>query len=268
MLLLGILCECAARLCLLALDVHTSRARLPATAQHRRRCWTRHHLLSLPRRRRAQVMMSWLAKLCGLPTKFLPDASSPKAPGGVIQSTSSEAVLVAMLAARARAMKGQPHEETLKLVAYGSDQARVRLLCRRACCLPCSACARSCMMTAMQRSCTACQLHSRHAVPGRGCSLGRALATTPPTTTSAARCDRQQAHSCYKKAAMVLGLQHVRLLHGQPDRDYALDPQHLADAIAEDLQAGLRPFFFMATVGTTSSCAVDPLRELGTICRE
>jgi hypothetical protein len=42
--------------------------------------------------------------------------------GGVIQGTSSEAVLVAMLAARARVLEGRPHEDTLKLVAYGSDQ--------------------------------------------------------------------------------------------------------------------------------------------------
>lgn len=83
--------------------------------------------------------MDWLVKLCGLPDKFLckppsSDASSNgstsngingsrcKSPGGVIQGTSSEAVLVAMLAARARAMAGRPAEDALKLVAYGTNQ--------------------------------------------------------------------------------------------------------------------------------------------------
>lgn len=82
-----------------------------------------------------QVMMDWLVKLCGLPDKFLcksptlttnsssnGDSSSSKSPGGVIQGTSSEAVLVAMLAARARALAGQPPEAALKLVAYGTNQ--------------------------------------------------------------------------------------------------------------------------------------------------
>lgn len=85
-------------------------------------------------------MMDWLVKLCGLPDKFLckphnsssaaeasstsngNSGSSSKSPGGVIQGTSSEAVLVAMLAARARAMAGRQPEESLKLVAYGTNQ--------------------------------------------------------------------------------------------------------------------------------------------------
>jgi hypothetical protein len=102
--------------------------------------------------------MDWLAQLCGLPDKFLfsradagadADAAPPNGPaagaapradmagatadaaaaaagpgGGVIQGTSSEGVLVAMLAARARAMRGRPPEDAVRLVAYGSDQAR------------------------------------------------------------------------------------------------------------------------------------------------
>lgn len=38
------------------------------------------------------------------------------------QGSTSEAVLVALLAARARAMRGQPPAQALNLVAYGSDQ--------------------------------------------------------------------------------------------------------------------------------------------------
>jgi hypothetical protein len=39
-----------------------------------------------------------------------------------MQGTSSEAVLVAMLAARAKTLRNRPAEDTLKLVVYSSDQ--------------------------------------------------------------------------------------------------------------------------------------------------
>ena len=42
---------------------------------------------------------------------------------GVIQSTASEATLVALLAAKARAVQGRPAEDAHKVVAYCSDQA-------------------------------------------------------------------------------------------------------------------------------------------------
>jgi len=45
-------------------------------------------------------------------------------------------------------------------------------------------------------------------------------------------------------------------------------PDLLARQIEEDLQAGRRPFFVAATVGTTSSGGIDPLSDIGRICRE
>ena len=44
-------------------------------------------------------------------------------------------------------------------------------------------------------------------------------------------------------------------------------PDRLAEAIAADQAAGRRPCFVCATVGTTSSTAIDPIREIGRICR-
>lgn len=58
-------------------------------------------------------------QLFGLPAKFITASGTG---GGVIQGTSSEAVLVALLAARARALKGRPPADALRLVAYASDQ--------------------------------------------------------------------------------------------------------------------------------------------------
>ncbi len=45
-------------------------------------------------------------------------------------------------------------------------------------------------------------------------------------------------------------------------------PEALAEALAADRAAGLVPAFVCATVGTTSSLAVDPLAAIGELCRE
>ena len=37
-------------------------------------------------------------------------------------------------------------------------------------------------------------------------------------------------------------------------------------AVAEDVAAGLLPIFLTGTIGTTSSCAVDPIEALAPIC--
>jgi hypothetical protein len=57
----------------------------------------------------------------------------------------------------------------------------------------------------------------------------------------------------------------VRLLPAHPEDDYALQPGVLEAAIQEDIAAGLLPFYVVATIGTTSSCAVDPVSALGRI---
>lgn len=75
-----------------------------------------------------------------------------------------------------------------------------------------------------------------------------------------------QTHSCYKKAAMILGLDHVRVLPTSEATSWAIRSQDLEAAISEDLAKGLIPFFVCATIGTTSSCAVDPIPQLGEVC--
>jgi aromatic-L-amino-acid decarboxylase len=62
-----------------------------------------------------------------------------------------------------------------------------------------------------------------------------------------------------------LGRQNLRLI--EVDETYALRPEALARRIQEDRQAGLVPCFVCAAVGTTSSTAMDPLPEIGRICR-
>lgn len=77
-----------------------------------------------------------------------------------------------------------------------------------------------------------------------------------------------QAHSSIEKAVRVagLGVRQLRLI--EVDDRFALRPELLRARIQEDRQAGLVPCFVAATVGTTSSNAIDPLPEIGRICRE
>ena len=76
-----------------------------------------------------------------------------------------------------------------------------------------------------------------------------------------------QAHSSIEKGVKIAGLgeQNLRLI--EVDENYAMRPEALARQIKQDRQAGLNPCFVSATVGTTSSTALDPLPEIGQICR-
>jgi aromatic-L-amino-acid/L-tryptophan decarboxylase len=76
-----------------------------------------------------------------------------------------------------------------------------------------------------------------------------------------------QAHSSLEKAVKVAGLgsEHLRLV--AVDESFAMRPDDLAQHIEADQAAGLIPCFVCATIGTTSSNAVDPLPAIGAICR-
>jgi len=76
-----------------------------------------------------------------------------------------------------------------------------------------------------------------------------------------------QTHSSVEKAIRIAGLgrQNLRML--EVDDRHAMLPAALASQIDEDRQAGCIPCFVCATVGTTSSNAIDPLPEIGPICR-
>ncbi|XP_018569156.1 aromatic-L-amino-acid decarboxylase [Anoplophora glabripennis] len=147
------------------------------------------------------VMMDWLGKMLDLPKEFL--ACSGGKGGGVIQGTASEATLVALLGAKARAIDRvkKEHPEmsdadiVAKLVAYTSSQS----------------------------------------------------------------------HSSVERAGLLGGVQ-MRSL--QPDDTNRLSGEILENAIKEDLDAGLIPFYAVNTLGTTSSCTFDKLDEIGPVCNQ
>jgi aromatic-L-amino-acid decarboxylase len=77
-----------------------------------------------------------------------------------------------------------------------------------------------------------------------------------------------QAHSSIEKAAKIAGIGRRNLRLIDVDERYAMRPDALALQIRSDRAAGLQPCFVAATVGTTSSNAIDPLPEIGRICSE
>ena len=77
-----------------------------------------------------------------------------------------------------------------------------------------------------------------------------------------------QTHSSLEKAAMVSGIGVDNLRKLEVDGKFAMKPDALARQIEEDRRAGLVPCFVCATVGTTSSNAMDPVTEIGEVCRK
>ncbi|TYC21745.1 aspartate aminotransferase family protein [Micromonospora sp. MP36] len=78
-----------------------------------------------------------------------------------------------------------------------------------------------------------------------------------------------QGHSSIEKAARIAGLgaDGVRTIEVDPATQ-AMRPEALRTAIEADLAAGVVPAIVVATIGTTSTTAVDPLPEIGAICAE
>jgi len=153
-------------------------------------------------------MLDWLAEAIGLPEAF---TSRCETGGGVIQSTASEATLVALTAARRR-------------LASHSDQAGAQ-----------------------------------------GARHDRNESSTKRTLT--VYCS-EQAHSSVDKAAMIAGLGRASVRKIATDSSLAMNSDALARAMDDDLAAGLAPTMIVATVGTTSSGATDPLAPIGQIARE
>lgn len=75
------------------------------------------------------------------------------------------------------------------------------------------------------------------------------------------------AHSSVAKAATLAGIGRdwVRLI--ATDARGAMDAAALDSALADDAQAGRRPCFVVATVGTTASGAIDPVPKIAAAAR-
>ncbi len=78
----------------------------------------------------------------------------------------------------------------------------------------------------------------------------------------------EEAHSSVEKAVKIAGFgkEYLRLIAA--DDRFAMLPQELEKAIGADRNDGYLPCCVIATVGTTSSTGLDPLRAIGSICRD
>jgi len=78
----------------------------------------------------------------------------------------------------------------------------------------------------------------------------------------------QHTHSSVEKAAMAAGIGQDNVRNIPVDKEFRMRPEALVQAIRGDLDRGFTPSFAVATVGTTSSTAVDPVSEIADICRK
>lgn len=77
-----------------------------------------------------------------------------------------------------------------------------------------------------------------------------------------------QTHSSAEKAIKIAGIGTDNLRKIEVDEHFAMNPEALEQQITDDLANGLIPFFACATVGTTSSNAIDPVEAIGKICQK
>ncbi|KAL8521936.1 hypothetical protein ACS0TY_012188 [Phlomoides rotata] len=79
-----------------------------------------------------------------------------------------------------------------------------------------------------------------------------------------------QTHVSIKKAAQITGIhrRNIRAIETVRANAFALTAEAFRETIESDNELGLVPLFLCATVGTTSSVTVDPLRQLCEVAKE
>jgi len=78
----------------------------------------------------------------------------------------------------------------------------------------------------------------------------------------------EEAHSSVDKAARLAGFGQRGLRLIPTTAELAMRPDALAEAMRRDAAAGLIPTCVVATAGTTSTSAFDPLEPIAALCRE
>ena len=76
----------------------------------------------------------------------------------------------------------------------------------------------------------------------------------------------EHTHSHIEKAAIALGVGRQNVVRVPVDEVFAMRPDALERALAEDIASGRRPMCVAATVGTTSTTSSDPVPALAEVC--
>ncbi|XP_062082738.1 tryptophan decarboxylase TDC2-like [Humulus lupulus] len=144
------------------------------------------------------VVMNWLANMLQLPDTFFFSESGNG--GGIIQNTTSEAILVTLIAARDQALERIGVDDMRNLVVYSSDQT----------------------------------------------------------------------HSMFAKSSKIAGIlpSNIRTIPTNLAGSFSLCPEKLRRMVQDDVAKGLVPLYLCATVGTTSTTAVDPVEILADVATD
>ena len=77
----------------------------------------------------------------------------------------------------------------------------------------------------------------------------------------------EEVHSSIDKAVSMLGLGTRHLRHVATDAEFRMRLDSLEEAVAADRAAGLQPFCVVASAGTVTTGAIDPIAQLSEFCR-
>ena len=78
----------------------------------------------------------------------------------------------------------------------------------------------------------------------------------------------QHSHSSVEKAALLAGFGRQNLRFIATDENYAMKADALNETIQTDLELGLAPCAVVATTGTTTTTALDPVNAIANIARQ
>jgi aromatic-L-amino-acid decarboxylase len=76
----------------------------------------------------------------------------------------------------------------------------------------------------------------------------------------------EQTHSSVEKAVKIAGIGKKNLVKIGVKEDFSMDTDMLKKAVAEDLRNSFVPCCVVATLGTTGTTAIDPVKSIGEVC--
>ncbi|KAJ1024120.1 hypothetical protein NDA16_002959 [Ustilago loliicola] len=196
------------------------------------------------------LMVDWVGRMLGLDEEWLSTSKSGNG-GGVILGSASEVALTIAIGAREKCLRILSEQEESAKTTNGVNGKK----------------------EVVEQSLDADQDTASHGKTAAevGEEATPDAASKPANwrsdiTSRMVMYGTTQTHTIAAKAALCLGLDFRALPVSAPD--YSLDGPTLSAAIAEDTAAGRIPFLLIATIGTTSSGAVDNLTSLLSVVRQ
>jgi glutamate/tyrosine decarboxylase-like PLP-dependent enzyme len=113
----------------------------------------------------------------------------------------------------------------------------------------------------MEANVTAAVVALTQTFPGYGEDGLRSLSSPPAIYLT------NEAHHGYNKIAHMTGLGRGALRTVATDRHLQMDVEDLERQLIDDRRSGFAPFMVVGTAGTTAAGVIDPLAEIGRICR-